>query len=297
MKYIIFALILLTTLFTVVFADTVSSSIDSNLFTSSPPTQKSALATRLAEQEAAGLNPYGIGLYQPTYILPFYYTQSPDQAVYQGQTPDNQAVMNLELKAQFSIAIPVLSNLFYNRNSLNIGYTQLSYWQVYANSQYFRETDYEPELFFTRQEANDFSWRLGIVHQSNGLGGEFERSWNRAYAEGIYSDEHWMVSVKPWALIFQEESSDLHNPDITHFLGHGQLQVAYKVGDNTLSFMSRNNIESGFSRGAEELDWSFPLRGHFRGFIQFFSGYGQSLIEYNHYTSSFGIGIALNDWI
>ncbi|MFN7095894.1 MAG: phospholipase A, partial [Burkholderiales bacterium] len=26
-------------------------------------------------------------------------------------------------------------------------------------------------------------------------------------------------------------------------------------------------------------------------------GYGQSMIEYNHYTNSIGIGIALNDWI
>ena len=41
----------------------------------------------------------------------------------------------------------------------------------------------------------------------------------------------------------------------------------------------------------------FPLVNHFHGYVQGFSGYGQSLIEYNHYTNSASLGIAINDWI
>jgi len=34
-----------------------------------------------------------------------------------------------------------------------------------------------------------------------------------------------------------------------------------------------------------------------KGYVQVFSGYGQSLIDYNRYTNGVGIGFALSDWI
>jgi phospholipase A1 len=135
------------------------------------------------------------------------------------------------------------------------------------------------------------------VHQSNGRGGLFERSWNRGYGEAIYSGANWLFSAKAWGLIFQDESSNLHNPDIADYLGYGRLLFAIKTHKNTFSFMVRNELESHFTRGAEQITWSFPLHGHFLGYMQMFSGYGQSLIEYNHYTNSAGFGIAFNDWI
>ncbi|MCP3678785.1 MAG: phospholipase A [Gammaproteobacteria bacterium] len=106
--------------------------------------------------------------------------------------------------------------------------------------------------------------------------------------------------LKPWVLIFKSDSSDLHNPDIADYLGYGRALVAYHFYHQTLSFMMRNVAESGFKRGAIEASWSFPLPfmpKSIRGFAQFFSGYGQSLIEYDHYTNSGGIGIILSDWI
>jgi len=59
----------------------------------------------------------------------------------------------------------------------------------------------------------------------------------------------------------------------------------------------RNNFASGFSRGALELNYVFPIHQRVRGMLHLFSGYGQSLIEYNHYTNAIGLGIALSDWI
>ena len=124
-----------------------------------------------------------------------------------------------------------------------------------------------------------------------------ERSWNRVYAEGVFPMGPWTLTLKPWILIRKEESADLHNPDITDFLGHGQLLLSYKWGKQVFTLMTRNNLESGFSRGTVQFSWTFPLRGHFRGIAQVFSGYGQSLIEYNHCSTSYGLGIALNDWL
>lgn len=240
---------------------------------------------------------YTIGTYMPTYMLPFYYTEMPDQAV--GRTPDNQKIMSAEFKAQLSFQMMLWYHPFQLPVNLKAAYTQLSYWQFYAKSQFFRETNYMPQIFLTMDKQNtwgDWHDELGLVHQSNGRGGSTERSWNRVYAQVQLTHSHWMVAVKPWLLIFKEESSDLHNRHITRYLGYGHILLGTKFYHQTLVLMLRNNLESGFSHGAEQLNWSFPLFGKLSGFVQAFSGYGQSLIEYNHYTNSIGIGVAINNW-
>lgn len=241
--------------------------------------------------------PLGLALYRPTYILPFYYTQTPYAAIYQGNTPDNQTVKRPELKGQFSVQLPLLDSLFGDKSlSLTAAYTQLFFWQVYASSQYFRETNYEPELFLSKKISDNQQLDFGVDHQSNGRGGDLERSWNRAYINYTFSGANWMVAVRPWVPIFRRQSSDIHNPDIYRYMGYGWVIGAYKFHNQTLSLMLRNNVESGFSRGAEELNWSVPIHGRVNLFVQVFSGYGQSLIEYNHYTNAIGVGFALNNW-
>ena len=49
------------------------------------------------------------------------------------------------------------------------------------------------------------------------------------------------------------------------------------------------------SRGAIQLDYTFPLWGRLRGYAQFFNGYGQSLIDYNTNLTTVGVGFLLSD--
>lgn len=261
------------------------------------PMDKPVLEERAESQKAVANNPFAIVFYKPTYILPFYYTVSPYHSVYNGNTPDNQTVRSQEFKAQFSFMVPLWHDILGKDSVLNAAYTQQMYWQFYTKSQYFRETNYQPELFLTKKVMKNFWLSLGAEHQSNGRGGDMERSWNRAYLNAAFSGNNFAINLRPWALIFQGSSSDLHNSDIARYMGHGEMIFTYKWHDIALSLTTRNNFESGFSRGANEIDCSFPLFSKVKGYVQFFSGYGQSLIEYNHYTNAFGIGIALSDWI
>jgi len=261
------------------------------------PQERADLSARLQEERSLQEEHYGISFYEPTYVLPFYYTGRPYNSVYAGTTPDNQQVHNEEFKAQFSFKFPIWLHMFNSKLSLNMYYTQLSYWQFYAKSQWFRETDYEPALYFSYRFVPYWLGWFGIVHESNGRGGQLERSWNRLFFDVMYTRGNFIVSIRPWFVVFKKGSVDLHNPNITHYLGYERIVIAYEFYNQQVSLMFRNTFESGFSRGAIELDYSFPIHGVLRGYVQFFSGYGQSLIEYDHYTNSVGVGIILNNWV
>ncbi len=270
------------------------NSFVSNMLTDIAPDSDSILERKILQEEKISDIPAGISFYQPTYVLPYYYTGSPDQEVYNGQTPDDQEVMNSEFKTQFSFRMPLWKDMLGNPNySLNAGYTQLMYWQFYAKSQYFRETNYMPEVFFSDHFHKNWRINYGVVHQSNGRGGEYERSWNRVYANLETSGNHWLLSVKPWMLIFKPESSDLHNPDIAHYLGHEKIRYEYEFDNKMTTSVALTNIESGMKRGAVEVDYTIPLLSNMSMMLQYFNGYGQSLIEYNHRTQSVGIGFSL----
>ena len=260
------------------------------------PDQTSILQKRLKAEKEIGKSKYGISFYEPTYILPFYYTGSPYYAVYQGNTPENQRVNHEEVKYQLSFIFPIWANMFGSKVSIGASYTQLSYWQFYTKSSYFRETNYKPAIFISDHFLPNWMVSVGVVHESNGRGGVFERNWNRLYCDIVVSGTNWVINIKPWILIFRKHSSDLDNPDIAQYLGYGRIVFAYKFYNQEVSLMFRNTITSGFKRGAIEAAYSFPVHGRLIGYVRFFTGYGQSLIEYNHYSNSVGVGLALSNW-
>jgi phospholipase A1/A2 len=267
-------------------------------------TNDTPVDARVIQEQKVEESAFSILPYKPNYLLPFYYTFDPYREIYEGSTPDDQNIKKTEIKFQFSFKVPVWQKMFGKPVSLYVAYTQLSYWQAYQQSPFFRETNYEPEIFASYKIDKNIlgNWQLnfvnlGAVHQSNGRGGDLERSWNRVYLVFITSLNNWMFELKSWFAI-RDSSFREHNPDILRYLGHGKMIIAYKFhNNNTLALETRNNLESGFSRGALQFTWSFPLIKKIKGYVQIFSGYGQSLIEYDHYTNSIGIGFALNDYV
>ena len=48
---------------------------------------------------------------------------------------------------------------------------------------------------------------------------------------------------------------------------------------------------------AEQPGQQQPLLGPLRGYVKVFSGYGETLIDYNWRQTTFGVGVTLNDWL
>ena len=269
--------------------------------TTLPP--ESTIEKRSEKESIIPPNYFAVTFYKPNYVLPFYYTGSPDNAVYRYSTPGNEQIKKTEIKFQLSLKVPIWKEILHYPSSLYFAYTQLSYWQAYNKTAFFRETDYEPELFL----ANEINFRLfkrwvinfinvGVVHQSNGFGNRLERSWNRIYLEAITSNDVLMFSIKPW-YVFHDSTYTFKNPDLADYLGYGEITLAYKFGAQILSLQMHSIFEQGGKRITGLATWSFPVTPYLYGYVQLFSGYGQSLIEYNHRTNSFGLGIALSNWI
>jgi phospholipase A1 len=254
------------------------------------------------------LQPFTLMAHKPNYALGASYNSTPYNTEFlEEQFNDSNISLDaVEAKFQISLKFPLLVGLFNDTFDIYAAYTNRSFWQVYNKdaSSPFRETNHEPEAWVQFHPNWEFlgftnAWNsFGIVHQSNGRGGTLSRSWNRVYAWFTLERGNLAMSFKPWYRI-PEDSVDDDNADITDYLGHYELTASYKVGENVFSMMSRNNIESGFKRGAFEFSWSFPLGNwpYLKGYAQYFTGYGESLIDYNQYVNTIGIGVSLTDWL
>ena len=277
--------------------------------TSSAAIASSSIDERLKEEETLKELSFSIIPHKPNYLLPFSYNEKiKDYSVYEDVYAEGEQ-KSVETKFQISFKIPVFAiddiPLFNTPIAFYFGYTHTSFWQAYStnNSSPFRESNYEPEFFAVWQSdiklIDGWSFKVAtasFTHQSNGQTGELSRSWNRIEGNFIFENNNLAITATPWYRI-PESSSDDDNADLLDYFGHGKLAAIYTLGDNTFTLTSRNNLESNFSKGSINVDWSFPMGSHVRGYLQLFSGYGNSLIEYDEYTNTIGLGISLTDWL
>jgi phospholipase A1 len=198
------------------------------------------------------------------------------------------------------------------KDSLWFGYTQQSYWQLFNSgiSRPFRTTDHEPEVLYVypTDARLPFGWRwrysgAGLVHQSNGQSNPLSRSWNRVYLmTGMELDNRWNARARIWKRLSENGPND-DNPGISDYVGRGEVQVFWNMDkDNTLGATVRHSLSST-GRGSARLEWLQTLgtglsggKNNLRLHTQLFSGYGDSMIDYNHKRTVFSLGLSLVDF-
>ena len=216
-----------------------------------------------------------------------------------------------EMKIQLSVRTKIVQGLLtanepVKRDSLWFGYTSQSYWQLFNGgiSRPFRNTDHEPEVVYIYPIDTMWpgGWRqrlggIGLVHQSNGQSLPLSRSWNRVYLMAAFEkDDRWQLQARVWQRVTEKANQD-DNPDISSRIGRAELSASWALNKtHTLGMTLRHPMSTG-GGGSVRLDWMRALGnnpvGGLRLHASLFSGYGDSLIDYNFRRTVFSLGLSL----
>lgn len=244
----------------------------------------------------------------PNFVLPAHFTSSINRSPSSPTQPPSlqgNHYRSTEAKIQVSLRAKIAEGLVLPDADLWFAFTQRSMWQLYdrQDSSPFRSTDYQPEAIYVipvspRLGTLPFGLnlrmiQLGLAHQSNGQNDPLSRSWNRAYAAVAFDREEFGLTIRANHRLKESRNDD--NPDLTRYIGNTELVASWLPGLSTAQLTLRAHPGSG--KGSAQLDWSYPVQrsqpSGLRWYVQLFSGYGETLLDYNHKQTSLGIGLTL----
>jgi outer membrane phospholipase A len=191
-------------------------------------------------------------------------------------------------------------------DGLHLGYTQTSFWDLETASQPFDDTSYRPEIFLLHADlrqrwlpqASRLDFQAGLQHQSNGQGGDANRSLNIAYAQPTWTfgdPQHHAFTVAPRVFAYLSRASE--NNDIENYRGYSELLLKLGRWDGVeLATTLRKGTRAG--KGSWQMDFSTPigelLFDNLDLFFhaQFFTGYSESLLRYDESDTRLRLGFS-----
>lgn len=230
-------------------------------------------------------------LLAPTSAYPYSNEYGTSAFQFLGYKPSYFLMGKPNTKLQLSLKTRVIDKV-----DVYLGYTQLMFWDLFKKSSPFVDLNYNPEAFYRfRFGEEKRNWvDVGYAHESNGKDGVDSRSWDRIYV--LFSQQsfltlneksavHW--SVAAWAMV----NRDYYNSDLQHYRGRWEANITVH---DLFDFFDRNDItlrfypggKSGLNplKGGRELTIRFNTARSQRALpvvtLQFFQGYGESLLRY-----------------
>jgi phospholipase A1 len=214
-----------------------------------------------------------------------------------------QDLNHYEAKMQLSFKAKIWEQPFGSDGNVWFGYTQQSFWQAgnHKDSSPFRDNVYEPEIIGTYPLNVDIGpvklrmAGLSFNHQSNGEAKPLSRSWNRAIGTLGMETGPWTINVRGWKRILGDDNDD-DNPNIANNIGRAEVAATRTWGKYITTFTARHSLKTaGGGRGAAQFDLAAPLSGQLMWHVQAFTGYGETLIDYNVRQTSVGVGLSYGD--
>ena len=245
--------------------------------------------------------------YAPNFLLPVHYTSEVNRQPMSPTHPNSERFpyQRAEGELQVSLRAKAFGNAFFPNDSLWLAYSQQSIWQLWnsAQSSPFRSSDYQPEAMYVvpvPESVGTFAgwrWRMmlaGFAHESNGQSDPLSRSWNRLYLGTAFTRDDVALSARYNGRL--PESGEDDNPRLTDYIGNTELGALWFPGSSTLQLDARTSFKS-WSRGSLKLTWTHPVFASkpdgLRYYVQLFSGYGETLLDYNFRQTSVGLGFTL----
>lgn len=204
---------------------------------------------------------------------------------------------NSDAKFQISLRHRLYRKLLPYRLYTFLTYTQKSFWAIYRSSAPFTETNYNPTLGIGRNFISEgriaWSTMLQFEHESNGRDSIWSRSWNRITFMGIYNMNcNFTFQAKVWIPMMLSE----YNKDISRYSGIGHLAATYNNNNGRLSCSVLMVKRGGWNFNA---NWQIGVAYRlFRQdnqylYLQFFDGYGESMIHYNDFRRYVRVGFVI----
>jgi phospholipase A1 len=253
-----------------------------------------------------GRDTFVVRTYQPNFLTA--HASAPvNRAPHSPSHPDGGSFRDyrhVEAEVQVSLRAKVLADLVGHGN-LWLAYTQQSLWQVLDgdDSRPFRASDYKPEADYVLPiperlgTLGGWRWRLaqvGIAHESNGLSDPLSRSWNYIDLATAFTHDDFALQARHfWRL---PESGVNDNVDLASYIGSTELEADWFPGTSTHQLTARTSFDS-WHRGSLKYVWTHPVSAAkpdgLRWYVQLFTGYGETLLDYNHHQDSVAVGFTL----
>ncbi len=243
--------------------------------------------------------------YKPIYVTGARWSSSPNKLP-QSENPENSSTVSrdfnrLEVKFQLSFKTKVAQSLLFGTADLWAAYTQIAHWQIYNPdlSRAFRELNYEPEIMLNFPlNLTVFGLNLKMAgvafnHQSNGRDLPRSRSWNRIIFNVALENKNLQIYLSPWIRINNGEDE---NPLITSYIGNGRVTAIYKLNKHQFYAIATNTFTFKDNRGSLEFNYLYPINNELNLHAQFFTGYGETMVDYNHFQNTIGIGLSFVNW-
>jgi len=241
---------------------------------------------RLAQPYLRNLSPH-----QPSYFL--------------FGTPLSDSKFQLSFKYRFFNSTAPLARKHPWVRGFYFGYTQTSFWDLKSDSKPFEDTSYKPEVLYLsrkipwRPGARDGLFiRGGVLHESNGKGGESSRSTNELYFAPVLvlfdPGSRIGLAVSP-KIKYMFDNSKISNPNLEDYRGIFELSIMAGKADGLVLGTAIRTAERGTS---VEANLSYPLgESWFEStqiclLVQYENALAENLLHYQERIKAFRIGFA-----